>query len=148
MQFTLEAHSMHRRLRELEVATITGRVATRIERGSVTLASPIPGVAEARDVQADAVVLVTQRLSADGLYRDLKEQFGPDGLAREGVTGLYRIGDCVVPRLIADAVFDGHRLAREIDTADPSRPLPAVRERVVEGGRDIGIQITPSEVTQ
>jgi hypothetical protein len=31
------------------------------------------------------------------------------------VRAVYRIGDCVVPLLIADAVFDGHRLAREID---------------------------------
>ena len=30
--------------------------------------------------------------------------------------------------LLADCVFDGHRLAREIDTADPSVPLPYLRE--------------------
>ena len=42
---------------------------------------------------------------------------------------LYRIGDCEAPRLTADAVFSGHRLAREIDSPDPSIPLPFKRER-------------------
>ena len=42
---------------------------------------------------------------------------------------VYRIGDCVAPQLIADAIFEGHRLAREIDAEDPARPLPWKRER-------------------
>ena len=53
----------------------------------------------------------------------------PAALAAAGVEALYRIGDCVAPRLIADAIFDGHRLAREIDSDDPSQPLPYLRER-------------------
>ena len=72
---------------------------------------------------ADGVVLVTQRLSDDALYRC------PASRRHEGVEAVYAIGDCVAPRLIADAIFDGHRLAREIDSPDPSRPLPYLRER-------------------
>ena len=49
--------------------------------------------------------------------------------AREG---LYRIGDCVAPRLLAEAIFDGHRLAREIDCADPEIALPYLRERPLD----------------
>jgi hypothetical protein len=41
---------------------------------------------------------------------------------------LYRIGDCVAPRMISEAIFDGHRLAREIDGADPARALSFARE--------------------
>jgi dimethylamine/trimethylamine dehydrogenase len=37
----------------------------------------------------------------------------------------------VAPQLIADAIFDGHRLAREIDSEKPAVPLPFVRERPV-----------------
>jgi dimethylamine/trimethylamine dehydrogenase len=40
----------------------------------------------------------------------------------------------VAPRLIADAIFDGHRLAREIDSPDPERPLPYLRERPLMAG--------------
>jgi hypothetical protein len=37
------------------------------------------------------------------------------------------------PQLIADCIFDGHRLAREIDSADPATPLPYLRERALAG---------------
>jgi dimethylamine/trimethylamine dehydrogenase len=76
-------------------------------------------------------VLVTQRRSNEALFRSLKDDIGIDALTAEGVTGLYRIGDCEAPRLIADAVFSGHRLAREIDTDNPAVPLPFKRERKV-----------------
>ena len=65
-------------------------------------------------------MLVTQRISCDALFHEL------DGV-RERV---FRIGDCVAPRLLAEAVFDGHRLAREIDGDDPEVALPYLRERV------------------
>jgi hypothetical protein len=32
-----------------------------------------------------------------------------------------------------DAIFDGHRLAREIDSPDPAIPLPFIRERRLWG---------------
>ena len=67
------------------------------------------------------------RCSDDALFRTLEAD--EDALAAAGIKGLYRIGDCVVPRPIADAVFDGHRLAREIDEANPAVPLPFIRER-------------------
>jgi electron transfer flavoprotein alpha subunit len=59
-------------------------------------------------------------VSDDALFHDL------DGRR----TGVFRIGDCVAPRLLAEAVFDGHRLAREIDCDDPEVALPWLRERV------------------
>ena len=43
---------------------------------------------------------------------------------------VYRVGDCVAPRILADAIFDGHRLASEIDSEDPAVALPWLRERV------------------
>ena len=67
-------------------------------------------------------MLVTARVSDDALYRALCHDSGP-------LEAVYAIGDCVAPRLIADCVFDGHRLAREIDSGDPRRPLPYLRER-------------------
>ena len=44
---------------------------------------------------------------------------------------MYRTGDCVAPRWLVDTVFDGHRLAREIDSPNPHVYLPTARERVV-----------------
>ena len=85
--------------------------------------------------EADGVVLITQRNSNDAIYHELRED--PERLEREGISGLYRIGDCVEPRLIADCIFDGHRLGREIDSDDPATPLPFAREKVVLTGADL-----------
>ena len=75
---------------------------------------------------ADAVVLVTQREPIDQIYRELWGD--PERLQAEGIESVYRIGDCLAPRTIAENIFDGHRLAREIDTSDPARALPYLRE--------------------
>ena len=67
----------------------------------------------------DGVVLVTQQVS-DPL---------PAELIALGAPRVYVIGDAVAPRLISEAIFDGHRLGREIDRPDPSEPAPYRRER-------------------
>jgi dimethylamine/trimethylamine dehydrogenase len=86
---------------------------------------------EAIEYATSAIVLVTQRLSDDAIYHQLAAE--PDLLERWGIVGLYRIGDCVAPRMTADAIFDGHRLGREIDSAAPGTPLPYRRERAAVG---------------
>ena len=88
------------------------------------------------ELEADGIVLVTQRLSDEALYLELAQR--PRRAARRGIEALYRIGDCVAPRIIAEAFFDGHRLAREIDADDPATPLPYTRERIVLESAAIG----------
>jgi dimethylamine/trimethylamine dehydrogenase len=126
MVYTLENHRQVRLLHRLGVTTVPAHVITALEPGR---AIGYRTYAEWEPVtwEADAVVLVTMRRSDEDLFRELEAD--PDALAAAGIGGLYRIGDCVVPRLIADAVFDGHRLAREIDEANPAVPLPFIRER-------------------
>jgi dimethylamine/trimethylamine dehydrogenase len=126
MVYTLEHDRQVRLLHHLGVTTVTGHLVTSLEPG---LAVGHRGLAEWLPVtwEADAVVLATMRRSEDRLFRELEAD--PGALAAAGIRGLYRIGDCVVPRLIADAVFDGHRLAREIDEPDPAVALPFIRER-------------------
>src|SRR5690348_16330698 len=75
----------------------------------------------------DGVVLVTQQASLDALYHELASDEA--ALTAAGISGLYRIGDAVAPRMISEAIFDGHRLAREIDQADAGGPAPYRRER-------------------
>lgn len=74
---------------------------------------------------ADAVVLLTRRASEDALYRELLDL--PAEREQAGFEALYRIGDCLAPQDLADAIFSGHRLAREIDTHNPAVALPATR---------------------
>ena len=122
--FTGEGIRMNVRLRELGVRVFASHLVTGIEPGRVAGSHVFEGPLE---WEADAVCLVTQRVSDDALYRELKAS---------GVERLYRIGDCVAPRFVADAVFDGHRLAREIDSPDPRVALPFIRENRVLGSTD------------
>jgi dimethylamine/trimethylamine dehydrogenase len=131
MHFTLEAPNMHRKLHSLGVDIVTYHMPTKIEAGGVTAAHVYDTEGHERSWDADAVVLVTQRRSNEALFRELKDSIGLDGLRAEGIESLYRIGDCEAPRLVADAIFSGHRLAREIDTDNPAVPLPYKRERRV-----------------
>jgi len=117
---TLEGVRLRRRLHDLGIAAHRGSMATAVDPGGVDAVDEFGAPFR---VEADGVVLVTQRMSDDALHRALTS--GP----KMGVEAVHAIGDCVAPRLIADAIFDGHRLGREIDSADPSRPLPYLRER-------------------
>jgi hypothetical protein len=118
---TLEDVLVRARLHECGVTMRTGTVLTGIEPGRLTCDDPD---GEPLELAAAGVVLVTQRVSRDALYHEL------DG-RREAV---FRVGDCVAPRLLAETIFDGHRLAREIDGADPEVALPYLRERVGDSG--------------
>jgi dimethylamine/trimethylamine dehydrogenase len=137
MHFTLEAPNMHRKLHKLKVEMVTYQIPTAMEQGKLTSAH-VYDEEHVTEWDADAVVLVTQRRSNEALFRSLKDDVGFDALEAEGITGLYRIGDCEAPRLIADAVFSGHRLAREIDSDNPAVPKPFIRERRVIEREEVG----------
>jgi dimethylamine/trimethylamine dehydrogenase len=123
---TLEGPLLRQHLHETGIGMRTGCLLTGIEPGRVTAKDHL---GEPLELEADAVVLVTQRLSNEQLFLEL--QTDEDALRTEGIEAVYRIGDCVAPRLIAEAVFEGHRLGREIDAEDPAIPLPYKRERLV-----------------
>ena len=121
---TLEGVRLRRRLHDLGIGAHRAATATAVDPQGVDAADEF---GHPFRIACDGVVMVTQRGSDDALHRALADD--PDALAAAGVEQVHAIGDCVAPRLIADAIFDGHRLAREIDSPDPSRPLPYMRER-------------------
>lgn len=84
------------------------------------------------ELECDSTVLCTSRRSDTRLWRSLRALKGR--WAEAGLKGVHRVGDCLAPRYLADAVFDGHRLAREIEAPDPERPLSIRRERPIWGG--------------
>jgi dimethylamine/trimethylamine dehydrogenase len=125
MEHTYEANLMAQRLESIGVRQSVAVVVDEITPDGVATSRVVKR--DGRQLRAaDSVVLVTQRLSNDRIYRELEAN--PQALSDAGIRALYRIGDCVVPRLIADAVFDGHRLAREIDSPDPAKPAAFIRE--------------------
>ena len=90
MHETGEAPDMLRLLRGLGVALVPSRIVERIEPGRVTsIDSFFETILLAHEV--GSVVLVTQRVSSNGLSGELRQT---------PVGALYRIGDCVAPRLL------------------------------------------------
>ena len=123
-RFTLENPRLNRTLRACGVKVHTEQVLVSAEPGKAELVevwdeSP-------HTIECDTVVLVTARRSEDALYTELKSD--PAALAEAGIV-VYRIGDCEVPQIPADAIYSGHRLAREIDSPNPEVPRPYIRER-------------------
>ena len=129
MEGTLEAGRMLGRLHSLGVKWISQHVPLRIEEDGLVIANAYDSEQRPQKLESDAVVLCTGRRPNDALFRELKPELQTGALQANGINALYRVGDCDAPRTIADCIFDGHRLAREIDSDDPSTPLPFVRER-------------------
>jgi dimethylamine/trimethylamine dehydrogenase len=123
--FTLEGPRLKRRLGSLGVSIVSDHAVRAIGPGAIRVEDLASAEETVRD--CDGLVLVSERRTNDSLYHSLKSD--PGALDEAGIEAVYRIGDCVAPRIPADAIFDGHRLAREIDSEDPERPLPFRRER-------------------
>lgn len=159
MHFTLEYPNMMRRLHELGVEELGDHFCSRIEPGRLEIyniwgdgsrrsyrgpgVSPRDANKTHRWLEFDSLILVTGRTSNDSLFRELKAR--ESEWAANDIKGVYLIGDAEAPRLIADATFTGHRLAREIEEANAQYPLPYKREVSVWGtpylpGGDSSIQ--------
>ena len=87
--------------------------------------------AEVETVAFDSVVLCTSRKSNNELYDELVKR--RDEWEENDIEAIYRAGDCYAPRLLPDAIFDGHRIGREFESANPQRPDVIIRERQIWG---------------
>jgi dimethylamine/trimethylamine dehydrogenase len=83
------------------------------------------------DLDCDALILVTMRVPNAALFHELLRRRS-DWEEKE-VQAVYRIGDCYAPRHLMNAIFDGHRLAREFESLHPQYPVPFIRERQIWG---------------
>jgi dimethylamine/trimethylamine dehydrogenase len=145
--FTMESGNNKRMLFEKGIKTYCNHWVESINPGRVRLTylykfgtdllGPSSGAVPRRDnggdfdLDIDSVILVTSRYSDDRLWRELKSRQGE--WARHDVQGVFRVGDCKAPAQVNQAMWDAHRLAREFDSPDPSRPLPWIRERQLWG---------------
>ena len=116
--YTTEQVPVHKRLIECGVRIVTGHSLSAVGNGEARFACVHTG----RDlaIACTHVVPVTSREPEDGLWRDLRAD-------PSGITTLMRIGDCRAPGIIATAVYDGHRAAREL--GQPAGDLVERRER-------------------
>ena len=109
---TDEQAFIQQRLLSLGLTTVFAHQVEKIESHSLVTACIYSQ--QLLQIEFDDLLLVTGRESVDGLFHDLG-------------TDAYRIGDCLVPSSIADAVYSGHRFAREYGL--PPQDLIPRRER-------------------
>jgi dimethylamine/trimethylamine dehydrogenase len=128
---TLEGDQLRSHLHDVGIHGHRGVTLTGFD-GRRVAGSDIDG--EPWRLDAGGLVLVTQQRSDDDLYHALVDDTA--GLEAAGIAAVHRIGDAVSPRMLSEAVFDAHRLARELDAPDPSRPRPYRREPVGAPGSD------------
>jgi len=110
--YTDEQGFVQDRLMRLGVTILTQKMLAGQSVEHVRIACATSGAE--REVACDSLILVTGRLPVDDLWRDLS-----------GRPNLARVGDCLAPSSIADAVHSAHRFARLLGEPD----LPPRRER-------------------
>ena len=114
-RMTDEQYQTQQRLIELGVQIITAHGLDEFSGSTAKLGCVYTG--QTRQVEADAVVLVTSRTPNDGLYHEIAEKLESDTAESDldPVPTLFKIGDCDAPAIIASAVYAGHRYARELE---------------------------------
>ncbi len=101
-EYTAEQGRAHARLLELGVTIIVNSTVAGFAAGVLRLRCAYSGAE--RQIDCAALVPVTSREPVDGLWQALKGR---------GLSTLVRLGDAKAPGIIAQAVYDGHRFARE-----------------------------------
>ena len=122
---TQEQTRTQKRLLDLGVTILTGKAVSGFDGTSAEITCIYTG--NTIEQSASSLIIVTARSPCDELYRQLISD--QDALAENGINWVERIGDCRAPGTIAAAVYAGHRLAREVDVADPG-DVSFRRERV------------------
>jgi dimethylamine/trimethylamine dehydrogenase len=107
-QYTLEQERIQHKLMKLGVTLYPQTVLRAIEKDCVRLTNTISGTE--LELPRDGVVLVSDRISNDGLYYELKP-----AVEVGTIQSLRLIGDAEAPNIIAQAVFSGHLAAREFE---------------------------------
>jgi len=123
---TLEVVPIARRMAKLGVEVLPYMSVAGFGGDSVQLTSVLTGEEFKRP--AGSLITVTARLPVDALYEELRDRWQEAGIA-----SVTRIGDCWAPSTIQQAVYSGHKWARELDE-EPETLIP--RELpMIESGR-------------
>ncbi len=123
---TLEQHRIQSKLLELGVEIVVSHNLKEISDGEVEIACLYSS--RSRTFAARSVVMVASRQPNNALYLALADD--RQKLKEAGIKSVQAIGDCDVPSIIAVAVHDGHRAAREMDSPPANPDLPFRREYI------------------
>jgi dimethylamine/trimethylamine dehydrogenase len=123
---TLEALPIAKRIARQGIEVVTYTSVTGFGHGRLQLVNGLTGAMS--ELPAAALITVTARLPVGDLFDRLRDR--EEG---SGIVSVERIGDCLAPSTIQQAVYTGHKWARQLDeepeTLTP-RELP-----MIESGR-------------
>ena len=114
-EYTLEQRHIENRLLNVGIQILARHQLSEVGEGWLQLTNTLTGEVGNHE---GSVVSVTARLPRDELFEVLK-----------GKIPVRRIGDCFGPSIIAAAVYEGHRYAREFDTDIDPDAVPFNRTR-------------------
>ncbi|MEE9333814.1 MAG: FAD-dependent oxidoreductase [Granulosicoccaceae bacterium] len=109
--YSLEQARVQKSLIEQNVNIIANKHIIKADKGSVTLCCVFTDQTET--LLCDNLVLLTQRQSNMDLYKQLTSLTEVGDKAN--LPRVHIIGDAEAPALIVDAVYSGHKMARQID---------------------------------
>ena len=122
---TLEALPIAKRIAQFGISVVTYSSILGWADGRAQLVSNLTG--QTTELLADSLVTVTARLPNDDLFEQLRDRWQEAGIA-----SVTRIGDCWAPSTIQQAVYTGHKWARELDETPEllvPRELPMVASK-------------------
>ena len=108
---TLESLPIAKRIARMGIAVLPYTSVRGFGDGKAIVANGLTGAET--ELSAGAVVTVTARLPNDELYIHLEQM--QDEWSDAGIASVIRIGDCWAPSTIQQAVYTGHKWARELD---------------------------------
>ena len=126
-QNTLEQHRIQSHVLALGIKVITAHNLTQINQQNIELSCIYSDTM--KSIEASTVVLVTSRSPNESLYLNLTAD--DDQLAKSTVKSVLAIGDCACPSTIASAVYEGHKVAQEMD-APPENPDMPFRREIID----------------
>ncbi len=121
---TLEHEANQERLHDAGVDLHANTTLLAVESGQVLLHDSLRK--REATLPVDGVVMVTARLPEDGLFHEVVQAL--EGRSDTGIRSARRVGDCQAPGIIATAVYEGHRYARELGTDIDPGDVPFRRE--------------------
>ena len=121
---TLEHEANQERLHDAGVDLHANTTLLAVESGQVLLHDSLRK--REATLPVDGVVMVTARLPEDGLFHEVVQAL--EGRSDTGIRSVRRVGDCQAPGIIATAVYEGHRYARELGTDIDPGDVPFRRE--------------------
>ncbi len=126
--YTDEQFNVQQRMMALGIKIITQKTLRAFDAKQATLHCTYTGAAS--NIPAQCLVLVTARQPNDGLHSELEAHLTEQGAGYSAPFNLDKIGDCDAPGLIVDAVFAGHKWARQLDTESSGNELAMKYDRV------------------